>query len=173
MTPRDAAMKIPLTPGQAVTIHGWANPKETLSWTDILSKSTLTFRFLITEARIPQELLHKLQPDIAAWKQANKVTLEDAVYLTQWPAHPVRDLRADLSDLINTNWPAEVRVKTGVTYADLLETGLTPETMGMFNFTLLDWSNLGLTKADAEKIPAHSLARLFNLPRADVLRCLK
>jgi len=166
-------MKIPLTPGQSVTIHGWSNPKETLSWTDILARPSLTFQFLVADARIPKELLHRLQPDIAAWKQAERISLSDVPLLGPWSAHPVKDLKADLSDLINLDWPAETLRKSGVTYADLLDVGLTPETMGMFGYTLLDWSHLGFCKADAERIPANHLARLFNLTRADVLRCLK
>jgi len=166
-------MKIPLTAGQSVTIHGWANPKETLNWTDILSKPSLTLKFLVLDARIPKELLHRVQPDIAAWKNAERVSLGDISMLSPWSAHPIRDLKADLSDLINANWPAETLRKSGVTYTDLLDVGLTPETMGMFGYTLLDWSSLGFSKADAEKIPANHLARLFNLTRADVLRCLK
>ncbi len=166
-------MKIQLTPGQSVTIHGWSNPKDTLSWTDILSKSNLTFKYLTKEANIPKELLHRLQPDIQAWKKAERIDLLDTPHLTPWSAHPIRDLQADLSDIIQLEWPAETLKRTGVTFQDLLDIGLGPETMGMFRYTLYDWSSIGFSKSEADKIQAQHLVRLFNLTKPDVMRCLK
>jgi len=167
------ATKIPLTAGQAVTVFGWAHPKEHLTWTDILARERLTFAFLITDARISRELLHRLQPDISAWVSANRVSMADITNLKAWEAHPIRDLKADLGDLLDSGWPAETMSKVGVTHSDLLEAGMTPETMAIFKYTLFDWSTLGFSKADAEKIPGPQLARLFKMTKADILRCLK
>jgi hypothetical protein len=156
-----------------VTIHGWLNPKETLSWTDVLGNATLTFAFLNTRTRIPRELLHRLQPDMAAWVNASRVSLEDLPSLTPWGAHPIRDLQADLGDIVHMGWGAAVLAKAGVTYSELVEAGMTPQSMGLLGFTLYDWNSLGLTAADAEQIPAATLARLFNLTPVGVARCLK
>ena len=83
-------LKIPLTPGQSVTIHWWLKPKETLSWTDVLANGNLTMQYLTQTANIPKELLHRMQPDIMAWLKAGRVTLEEApCFLTVWAAHPI------------------------------------------------------------------------------------
>jgi hypothetical protein len=164
-------MKIPLTAGQIVTIHGWMTPKETLSWTDVLYNERLTFSFLHCQACISKELLHRLQPDITAWVSAKRVGLQDAPMLTLWGAHPIRDLKADLGDLINLGWRAAAMQKAGVTYADLVEAGMTPASMMLFGYTLYDWSTLGFTEPDASGLTAPELGRLFGLTRADVSRC--
>jgi hypothetical protein len=166
-------MKIPLTAGQAVTVYSWIRPKETLTWLDILANEKLTFSFLNKNANISRELLHRLQPDIAAWVSARRVCMADAPQLATWEAHPIRDLKADLGDIIDLHWPAEKMAKMGVNYQDLLEIGMTPETMGLFQYTLFDWSTLGFDKTHAEKIPGPQLARMFNLTKQDIMKCLK
>ena len=171
---KEAAMKIPLTPGQAVTIHGWMNPKETLSWMDVLANPMLSFKFLTHNTMIPKELLHKLQPDIKSWVKAGRISLpETPELLSIWVAHPIKDLNVDFGDIVELKWDAKTMKNAGVTYADLKDAGMTHDTMGLFGYTLYEWSQLGLSKTDAEAIPAHALGRLFRLTKGDVLRCLK
>jgi len=166
-------MKIPLTPGQAVTIHGWLRPKETLSWTDVLANSSLTMDYLHRSANIPKELLHRMQPDITAWLKAGRVAVEEAPsFISVWAAHPIRDLKADLADVAAFKWNAKTMRTSGVTYGDLKEAGMTHETMGLFGYTLYEWSTLGFSRSDAEGVPAHVLGRLFGMAKVDVLRCL-
>lgn len=168
-----SAMKIPLTPGQSVTIHGWLRPKETLSWTDVLANPCLTMAYLDQSVNIPKELLHRMQPDITAWLKAGRVTVEEAPsFISIWAAHPIRDLRADLADVAAFNWNAKTMRNMGVTYSDLKDAGMTHETMGLFGYTLYEWSTLGFARADAESAPAHVLGRLFKMAKVDVLRCL-
>jgi hypothetical protein len=164
-------MKIPLTAGQSVTIHGWMNPKETLSWGDVLANEQLTFSFLSTSTHISPVLLHRLQPDIGAWVSAKRVDLSDILMLAPWGAHPLRDLKADLGDLVHMGWRAHTLRGTGVTYSDLVDAGMTPDSMILFGYTLYDWSTLGFSESDAAAFPAPTLARLFGLTRADVSRC--
>ena len=164
-------MRIPLTAGQSVTIHGWLTPKETLSWNDVLADETLTFSFLHGHARISKELLHRLQPDIAAWVSAKRVELHDTPHLTPWGAHPIRDLKADLGDMAELGWSALGMRQAGVTYADLVEIGMTPVSMQLFGYTLYDWSTLGFSESDAARLSAPELGRLFGLTRADASRC--
>jgi hypothetical protein len=94
--------------------------------------------------------------------------------LTPWSAHPIRDFHCDLGDLLYARWtPAQLQ-KMGVTYTDLVEAGMTHETMGLFGFTLYDWSTLGFKKTDAETLTEAVLSRLFHMTRADVIRwCAK
>lgn len=165
--------KIPLTPGQAVTAHGWRRARTCLSWGDVLADEHMTFRFLNETCRLPEQTLFTLQPDLQAWVRAGRVTVEDAPSMTMWAAHPIKDFRADLADLIRLEWTPDVFRRVGVTFADLLEAGLTPETMGLFGFTLHGWATLGLTRAYAEQIPMHTIYRLFRIPRQDVLASLR
>ena len=169
-----AAMRIPLTPGQAVTVHGWLRPKDTLSWTDVLANPQLTMSYLHSSVNIPKELLHRMQPDIMAWVRAGRVSVEDGPsFLSIWAAHPIRDLKADLADIAAFKWSAKTMRAAGVSYSDLRDAGMTHETMAVFQYTLYEWSTLGFTKADAEALPAHALCSLFCLTKPDVLRCLQ
>jgi hypothetical protein len=164
-------MKIPLTAGQSVTIHGWITPRPTLSWSDVLGDERLTFTFLHTHTNISKELLHRLQPDIGAWVSAKRVDLADTPMLTIWGAHPIRDLKADLGDLVSTGWGAFGMRRAGVTYADLVDAGMTPDSMILFGYSLYDWITLGFGESDAAGFSAPALGRLFGLTRADVSRC--
>jgi hypothetical protein len=171
---KKSGIKIPLTPGQAVTIHGWMRPKDTLSWMDVLSNEQLNMNYLHIHTKIPKELLHRMQPDIKAWVQANRANLSDAPsFIHIWAAHPIKDLKADLGDIIGFHWNAKTMRQAGVTYGDLREAGMTHETMGLFGYTLYEWSTLGFSRADADTVPAPVLTRLFCLTKMDVLRCLQ
>lgn len=166
-------MKIPLTPGQAVTVHGWVRARRCLTWGDVLANEALTFKFLLNTCRLTDSQLFVLQPDLDAWIRAERVALEDAPHMAAWGAHPIRDFHADLAQLINTDWPPETFRRLGVTVDDLAGVGLTPDTMVLFGFTLHGWATLGLSRAFAERIPVHTLYRLFRMPRGDVLASLR
>ena len=166
--------KIPLTPGQSVTIHGWMRPKDTLSWMDVLANGKLSMEYLHCHTKIPNELLHRMQPDIKAWVKANRVSLSDAPnFINVWAAHPIKDLKSDLGDIIGFHWDAKTMRQVGVTYCDLREVGMTHETMGLFGYTLYEWSTLGFSRADADAVSAPLLVRLFCMTKVDVLRCLQ
>ena len=169
------AYKIPLTPGQSVSIHGWFNPRTvhmTLSWTDVLPREDLTLQTLHRQYRITLELLHRLQSDLSQWVRSGRVKLEDCPILTMWKAHPIHDFKADLGDLLGTGWKAEQYKQMGVTYSDLVEVGMTADTMALFRFTLYEWSQLGFLKAHAAQMMPHALANQFGMTKDNVLRCL-
>ena len=166
-------MKIPLTPGQAVTAHGWVRARCCLTWGDVLANEGLTFRFLLNTCRLPESQLFTLQPDLEAWVKADRATLEDAPHMAAWGAHPIRDFHADLAELIRMGWPPETFKRLGVTVDDMAGVGLSPDTMMLFGFTLHGWATLGLSRAFAERIPVHTLFRLFKMPRMDVLASLR
>ncbi len=166
-------MKIPLTPGQAVTAHGWIRARRCLTWGDVLSNDALTFKFLLATVRLPEHTLFALQPDLEAWVRAERATLEDAPHMLAWGAHPIRDFRADLADLIRMGWSPDAFKRLGVTMDDLTAVGLTPDNMRIFGFTLHGWATLGMTRAYAERIPMHTLYQLFRVPRPDVLASLR
>jgi hypothetical protein len=61
----------------------------------------------------------------------------------------------------------------GVVYEELLELGLTPETMNLFNYTLMMWFSVGFKRHHAEVVPPNTLFRLFGMSKMDVLACLR
>jgi hypothetical protein len=71
------------------------------------------------------------------------------------------------------HWPTATMVKMGVTYDDLLELGLTPDTMTLLNYTLMMWATMGFRRQHAEVIPPNTLYRLFGLTKQEVLACLR
>ena len=166
-------MRLRLTPGQACFIHGWANPKRTLSWEDIASCEHMTLQHLLA-GRVPIATLHQLQPDAGAWVRAKRVVLADCPQMHPWAPHPIRDFHADLGDIIEAKWGADVMQSMGLTYRDLTEIGLGFSNMGLFtHIRLLGWAQLGLTRADVQFVPEATLVHLFGLSKMDVLRSLK
>ena len=165
-------MRLKLTPGQAVYLHGWLEARRTLRWADVLVNQSLTFARM-RSANLSPTSLHELQPDISAWTKHRLALLEDCPDMEPWSAHPIKDFRADLADLISMRWPPELLVRMGVTYADLVDIGLTPANMALFDFTLLGWAHVGLTRAVAHCIPDPALSRLLGTPKQDVLRALR
>ena len=167
-------MRLKLTPGQSCFLHGWLNPKPTLSWPDIRSKPEFTLQKLIS-AGIDLDDIHKLQPDVSEWVKAGRVTIADCPLMADlWGAHPVRDFKADLGDVAGFRWTADAMVKMGLTYGDLVDLGLTPASMVLFtHVTLHGWAQLGMSRADAAQIPEQALVGLFCMPKLEVLRSLK
>jgi hypothetical protein len=161
-------MRIDLTPGQAVTIHGWLGVRTYLTWSDVLGNPTCTFAFL-TSIGICENKLYVLQPDLQAWVRSERASLADCPRMKLWDAHPIRDFKADLADIIRATWPAEVMARMNVTYDDLIELGLTPGTMTLFNYTLMDWTNIGIRRHHIERIPASLVFQLFDMTVTAVL----
>lgn len=168
-------MRHTLTPGQAVTIFGWLNPKTTLTWSDVMSNDWLTFRFLTQTAKILPSRLHQIQPDGRTWIKCRKAELGDCPDMyDHWKMHPIHDFHADLADLIAVKWPADVMLKLGLTYDNLLDVGLTTSTMSLFNhMTLASWAKVGLEKRHVHPMHEQSLVSLFNMTKQDVLKALK
>lgn len=167
-------MRLKLTPGQSCYLHGWLNPKPTLCWADVRGNPSLTLRNLVS-AGIDLDDLHHLQPETAQWVKAGRVTIADCPAMAElWGAHPVRDFKADLGDIAGFKWSAETMRGVGLSYAELVELGLTPGSMVVFtHITLHGWAQLGMTRADAQAISEPALVSLFNLPKQEVLRALK
>lgn len=166
-------MRIVLTPGQGVLAHGWFNAREYLTWGDVLVNDKLTFEYMLFTMHLNERILHNLQPDLQAWIKNKKMVLENCPHLTFWDAHPIKDFRSDLADLIRMRWQAEQYKNMGVTYQDLLELGLTAETMMLFGFTLMNWVQIGFNRTHCESIPDNILYKLFSMNKMQVLSCFK
>lgn len=165
-------MRIALSPGQAVSIHGWLRARQTLTWGDVLTQEGLTFSKLLS-FNLGEQDLYVLQPDLQAWTRQGKATLADCPRMRAWDAHPIRDFKADLADLVGMHWPHEALTRMGVTYEDLLQLGLTAETMNLFGFTLMMWASLGFRRPHAEATPPNTLYRLFGMAKHEVLASLR
>ena len=165
-------MRISLTPGQAVTIHGWMRARQALTWGDVLTNEALDFGRLLS-FNLAEQDLYVLQPDLQAWIRPGKAALADCPKMRAWDAHPIKDFKADLADLVGTHWPHETLTRMGVTYDDLLGLGLTPETMNLFGYTLMMWASIGFRRSHADVIPPNTLFRLFGMAKQDVLASLR
>ena len=166
-------MRLRLTAGQAVFLHGFMSPKRTLSWDDVVANDALTLSRLLA-ANLPLTALHHLQPDTAAWVRARRVTLADCPRMAPWGAHPTRDFGADLGSIADAKWPVDTMLAMGLTYADLQDVGLCVSNMPLFSHVrLLGWAQLGLSRAHVVDVPEPALVRLFGLSKLDVLRSLK
>jgi hypothetical protein len=70
-------------------------------------------------------------------------------------------------------WPHDTLTRMGVAYDELLELGLTPETMNLFGYTLMMWASMGFRRLHCDPIPANTLFRLFSMAKQDVLASLR
>ena len=60
------AVVLQLTPAQSCSLHGWTNPKRTLSWQDVARNPRITLKRCMEEG-LTQQQLHELQPDLQQW----------------------------------------------------------------------------------------------------------
>jgi hypothetical protein len=165
------ALPVTLTPGQTVNIHGWLTPKTTLEWQDVVSRPDLTFESL-KKRNLTLRQLHTLQSNVEEWVRHGEVTLAHAPEMAElWVVHPVRDMRADLGDLIAIRWSAATLRKMGVTWADIRQLGAGPAMMPMFGFTLLGWQGLGFCRDDLSDMSDAEIAVTFGLTRQVAESC--
>ena len=186
---------ITLTPGQAVTLHSWSRPKQSLQWEDVVENDKITFT-KCRECNLSLKQLHSLQPDIREWKHHGGVSLKMLPEMCHlWQVHPIHDMGADLGDLITMRWSAETLRKMGITMEDLKEIGLTADNMCMFGYTLMGWwthirkvsrsrwccpfgatlmgwLGLGLVLEDINIMSEPQIARTFGLTKVAAQRCV-
>jgi hypothetical protein len=164
-------LPVSLTPGQAVNIHGWFAPKTTLEWQDVVNRADLTFETL-KQRNLTLRQLHELQSSVEEWVRHGQVTLAHGPEMAElWLVHPVRDMRADLGDLIAIRWSAVTLRKMGVTWTDIKQLGAGPAIMPMFGFTLLGWQGLGFGRHDLSEMTDAEIAVTFGLTRQVAESC--
>jgi len=152
-----------LSAPQIVSLFGWNfRIKPFLSWEDVQNTPGMTFRSLRRLGLSPIQL-HTLQPDAAAWRQHGTLTLHDCTDMTLWPVHPIRNLRADLADIISMHWTPEQMKQLGVTVDDLMHVGMTADIMCMISYPLSAWLRLGLTKLHVDTLTENEIQRVFHL----------
>ena len=166
-------MRISLTAGQGVVVHGWIRARTYMTWGDVLNSDTLTFSYLRHKANLSLYDLYQLQPDLQPWIKHSKAGLEDCPYMSQWQAHPIRDFHADLADLVRMRWDADEYKRMGITYDDIIKLGLTPETMMLFGFTLNNWISIGFRREHCESMPDYIVFKLFCMNKTHLLSFLR
>jgi len=167
-------MFIRLSPAQSTGIHGWgARLKTTLSWRDVEECDAIDFDLLL-RWQVPTKELRKLQPDIRLWVLHAGCQARHAVHLTDWPAHPIHDLHGDLADIIGFKASSKQLKAMGITYGELRQIGMNPETMRLMGLSLQGWIDLGLTVHNiADDFSDAQLGRVFQMTRNAIVGCFK
>ena len=164
---------ITLQPYQAVRLYGWFSRhlKTSLAWSDVCTHSEITMQLCIDNG-ISLANLKLVQPSLLEWKKHGSLCLTQLPKLSAtFDAHPVKDLQADLADIISMRWSASELHDLGVTYQDLLDIGMVAGTMRLFGYSLLGWITLGFTCQDMQTISDADIYLLFGMSKMNAERC--
>ena len=131
-----------LTARQATLLHGWMRARPFLTWDDVV-QTRLTLDNLIDAGCRARDVV-TMQPNARLWAVHAGANIVHARWMLQaWPAHPLRDLGADLGDMLSHKFTAAELVQMGVTHGDLVRAGMTARFEGMFKFAEWEWELLG------------------------------
>jgi hypothetical protein len=159
-----------LTARQSCNIHGWLNPKRTLHWDDVREKKALTIKALLGHGLTSIDL-KSLQPDVEQWIQSGKASLSDVPSMLAWPLHPVKHLRANISDLSTMHYYPSVLGRLGITYSLMRdEMGMSDDWMKIMRYTPLEWASIGFDRTHATAMGENRVRSVFGMdPDALVL----
>jgi flagellar biosynthesis protein FliQ len=163
---------IDLTPSQSVAIYGWRKPLRILNWKILLEREDLTFKKLYGIG-LTEKPLFILQPDKMAWISEKRLELDDVILVPKWRVHVTRDMKATFVDIAQMNLSSDFLQHTGVTFEDLVKSGLTLNLMMLLPLTLIAWVHLGLHRdflTDLTDVQSHAL---FHIPKNLVLQCVQ
>jgi hypothetical protein len=159
---------VKLSASQAIEIYGMWNPKQLLSWRQIVDHQDLTWKRL-RDLGLSVNDLYKLQPDAEPWIEQKLIEIDDITEMSTWNIHPIRHMHCSLSQLAVLRWPADVFIRVGVTFDDLLAIGLTVQSIPIFGFTLLHWSYMGLKRHHIESASELDCVQVFGMKKSQVL----
>ena len=155
-----------ITPRISIQIYGWFDqPQSVLIWSDV-KRLQLTWRQLRDNYECTAQQLQLLQPDKLMWINRAGLKLLDLPDMTMFPVNPLTDMRADIGELLHTQWDHETLLAMGVTYEQMVKFGMTPRIMAFFRFSLSAWVALSLearhtvTWTDADTMPIFGLGHL-------------
>lgn len=143
----------------------------TLSWKDIEEKQ-IDFDTLMYFEVKAQDLL-SLQSDVNKWVLVAKCKPMHALQMLPWKANPFTDLHGDLADVIALKASSKDLKTMGVTYKQLVENGMSHETMRLMSLSLQSWIDLGFSLQDMETFTDVHLSRVFNMTRMSLAACFK
>jgi hypothetical protein len=154
---------IQLEPLQSCILHGWANPRRTLSWEDVCKNKGITIQKCM-DAGLSLEDVRSLQPDPKMWVRHKGVSLSDVELMVAWPLHPINDLEGNISDLVALHYQPHVHRALGITYSYLRTVlGMDDEWMRMMQYTPLQWAEMDFTKQDAVDMGRRRIYNVFGM----------
>lgn len=161
-----------ITALESIRIFGlWDQPHHILTWNDIIEKK-YTWRSM-RYMGLSAERLFGLQSGIAEWICRGNLRLVDLPDMTIFPVNPFTDLRADIGEVILMKWSHDTLKKMGVTYDQLIKTGMSPQIIPFFNISLSAWVLLGLKTEHALKWTEQESTVSFGISHTDLLRILR
>ena len=143
-----------------------------LNWKIVADRADLTLKQLHLLGLNEHQLL-KMQPDKFAWISNKRVELCDIVLVPSWRIHVTKDMGASIVDIARMNLTAEFLQHTGVTFPDMVDAGLTLNTMLLFGYNLTAWVHLGLYRDFLRDMTDVQSVSLFKMPQSYVVQCVK
>lgn len=157
----ESTKPIPLTPYQAVMIHGWLRPILVLQWKHVLLNKSLTWPFL-RSLDLSAESLKKMQPDPNEWANHTPIHLHYCRDMVCFPVHPIHHLHAGIEQIIHMRCAADELASFGVTYQELVKIGMSPDIMVFFGYKIVGWQRLGMTIKDLKDFNNNQLSQVFS-----------
>jgi hypothetical protein len=160
-----------LSAQQSVSIYGYKQPLRVLNWKVVADRDDLTFKRLYGLGLTEKQLL-VLQPDKTIWIQDKGLQLSDITLVPSWKVHVTRDMHATIVEIAMLNLSPEFLQHTGVTFADLVDAGLTLNLMMILKLNLTSWVHLGLYRDFLTDLTDVQSIALFSLPKNMVMQCV-
>ena len=160
-----------LSAQQSVSIYGYKQPLRVLNWKVVADRDDLTFKRLYGLGLTEKQLL-VLQPDKNIWIQDKGLQLSDITLVPSWKVHVTRDMHATIVEIAMLNLSPEFMQHTGVTFADLVDAGLTLNLMMILKLNLTSWVHLGLYRDFLTDLTDVQSIALFSLPKNMVMQCV-
>jgi hypothetical protein len=160
-----------LSAQQSVSIYGYKQPLRVLNWKVVADRDDLTFKRLYGLGLTEKQLL-VLQPDKNIWIQDKGLQLSDITLVPSWKVHVTRDMHATIVEIAMLNLSPEFLQHTGVTFADLVDAGLTLNLMMILKLNLTSWVHLGLYRDFLTDLTDVQSIALFSLPKNMVMQCV-
>jgi hypothetical protein len=162
---------IHLTACQSVHIYGRWTPLRVLNWKIVAERADLTFGKLwgmgLTEGQ-----LYTLQPDKNIWIRDKSLQLTDITLVPSWKIHVTRDMHATIMEIAMLHLSPVFMHHTGVTFADLVDAGLTVNLMMLLELNLNWWILLGLHRDFLVDMTDIQSITQFQLTKNKVLQCV-
>jgi len=160
-----------LTSQQSVQIYGYTQPLRVINWKVVADREDLTFKKLFGLG-LTEKQLQVLQPDKHVWINDKGLQLCDITLVPSWKIHVTRDMHATIVEVAMMNLSSEFLQKSGVTFTDLVNSGLTLNLMMIMKFNLTAWIHLGLYRDFLKDLTDVQSIALFSLPKNMVLQCV-
>jgi hypothetical protein len=158
-----------ISPLQSIHFYGlWDQPRRVLVWEDITAKC-YSWRRLREEIGLTPKELQTIQPSPHEWVTRGALQLADLPDMVCFPVNPFTHMHADLAEVWEKRWPAELLSQMKVTYEQLRAKGMNVQVMTHFDFTLSQWINLALHAHHVEAMTDEQVTHLFQMPKLEIV----